>query len=103
MNHKIYNPVDLDYSQWIYTIVSWHDVNQANTNHENLLKYDGPMTRAHIKKFKNVLGVFVEQEIILGMENQSASANGSQLSAFGDRLEKGQNHHFYILISYSDL
>ena len=41
-----------------------NDVNQASTNHEDLLKYDGPITRSCMKKFKDILGVFEKKEIM---------------------------------------
>lgn len=75
-----------------------NDANQTNTNHvdkyDDLLKYDGPMTRTHMKKFKNALGVFVKQEVKLELMNQSTSANVAQLSEFGESLIQGKNHHF---------
>ena len=83
------------------------NANQASTNrndkHKDPLKYDGQMIRAHMKKFKDALGVFMKQKILLRMENQSASANGAQLSAFGGILDKGQKHHLCTLILYSVL
>ena len=38
----------------------------------------------------------------LELMNQSTSANGAQLSEFGESLTKGKNHHFYTLLSYFD-
>ena len=55
-----------------------------------------------MKKFKDALGVFVKQEIKFELMNQSTSAKGAQLSEFEESLIKGQNHHFYTLLSYSD-
>ena len=70
-----------------------NDANQTNTNHvdkqDDLLKYDGPMTRTRMKKFKDVLGVFVKQEIKFELMNQSISAKGAQLSEFEESLIKG--------------
>ena len=63
-------------------------MNQASTKYadqyDDPLKYDGPMTKVRMKKFKDALGVFVKQEMKLEMMNQSTSANGAQLSEFGE-------------------
>ena len=53
-----------------------------------------------MKKFKDALGVFVKQEMKLELMNHNTSANGAQLSEFGESLIKGKNHHFYTLLSY---
>ena len=83
-----------------------NDVYQASTKHvdqhDDPLMYDGPMTRVHMKKFKDTLGVFLKKIINLGMENQSTKVNGVQLSEFGESLIQGQNHYFYTLLSYFD-
>ena len=38
----------------------------------------------------------------LELMNQNTSANGAQLSKFGESLTKGKNHHFCTLLSYFD-
>ena len=82
------------------------DANRTSINHvdkhDDLLKYDGLMTKTRKKKFNDALVVFMKKEMKLELMNQSTSANGAQLSEFGESLTKGQNHHFYTLLSYFD-
>lgn len=37
-----------------------YNANQANTKHDDSLKYNGPTTRARTKKFKDALQVFMK-------------------------------------------
>ena len=67
------------------------------------LEYEGPMTRACMRKFKAALYTFMQQEIIPRMKDQSINTNGAQLSAFGGSMEQGQIHLFYTLLANSDL